>query len=732
MCSQTGVWEQELSFVFAVHNKNMKHNPVSRIPGMRKLWFLLTLPVLWAGVLPATSRADFNEEYEKATKAAIAKVSPSIVQIVTQGGTDLVVVKKGGAVFRKNMGPTTGVILSEDGYIISSAFNFINNPTKILVEVPGKDKAFPAKKIATDKSRMLTLLKVDAKGLPVPEFTPSKELKVGQWALALGRALDQDQNNPPSVCVGIISALDRVWGKCFQADSNTSPINYGGPMVDIRGRVQGIIVPASPRKEGETAGYEWYDSGIGFAVPMDDVLAVLPKLKKGQDLKKGLLGVQMKSGDLYGSRPVIGKVLPKTAAAMAGLKPGDLIEKVDGRSVNRMAQILHALGPKYEGDTIKVTFKRGNEVKTVNVELVGKVTSVANSYMGILPMRDDPKLGVEIRHVYKGSPADKAGLKPGDRIVKYGKGTKGPLRGFKGQFFGQIELYDFLNSASPGEDIRVEVARKEGKKSETLTVTLADFPGSSADDKDTIPEKLPDPATVKKALAPLENGKGQPKPAKVDPPGKKDEPETGLIQITAAGGDHKYFVYVHDDYDPNISHAVLVWFHLPEKNKKADMEAVIDAWSFYCARHNILIVFPITENREGWRPSDSSFVQDVVRDAMNKYTTDRQRVIAHGMGVGGQMAIHMGFAARDLIRGVASTGSVPTKAQQNVPNRRLLFFVVAGDRDPLAKAIAKGQEELRSRRLPTIYREIKGMGRQYLDVQTLEELVRWIDSLDRM
>src|SRR5260370_42706825 len=76
---------------------------------------------------------DLNEQREKAMKAATAKVAPSVVQIITQGGADLVVTGPKGPAFRKALGPTTGVVVSADGYIISSAFNFINNPTTILV-----------------------------------------------------------------------------------------------------------------------------------------------------------------------------------------------------------------------------------------------------------------------------------------------------------------------------------------------------------------------------------------------------------------------------------------------------------------------------------------------------------------------------------------------------------------------------------------------------------------------
>src|SRR6516165_5047539 len=113
--------------------------------------------------VPARARAqDINDLQEKAIKAAVHKVAPSVVQIVTQGGADMIVTSPKGPVFRKALGPTTGVVASADGYIISSAFNFVNEPTNILVSVAGQDKPFIARRVATDRARMLTLLKIDA------------------------------------------------------------------------------------------------------------------------------------------------------------------------------------------------------------------------------------------------------------------------------------------------------------------------------------------------------------------------------------------------------------------------------------------------------------------------------------------------------------------------------------------------------------------------------------------
>src|SRR5919108_4697822 len=101
----------------------------------------------------ASPQDDLNDKLERAMKEAVKKVSPSVVQITTLGGTDMVVTSPKGPIFRKALGPTTGVVVGADGLIVSSAFNFINNPTNILVGVPGHKEPYIAQRIATDRSR---------------------------------------------------------------------------------------------------------------------------------------------------------------------------------------------------------------------------------------------------------------------------------------------------------------------------------------------------------------------------------------------------------------------------------------------------------------------------------------------------------------------------------------------------------------------------------------------------
>lgn len=706
---------------------------------------LRTLVALTAALaFPSWSQAqDVNDASEKAMKAAMLRVAPFVAKIETAGGQE--VVGGGGAPgpggpqagVRKGVGPTTGLVVAADGYVISSSFNFANKPTDIFVSVPGKPRLV-AKVIATDQTRMLTLLKVDLKGLAVPVAVPKAEIRVGQWSLALGRALDTDLKDVPalSVSVGIVSATGRIYGKAIQSDAKVSPVNYGGPLAAIDGRVYGVLVPASPRGETETAGVEWYDSGIGFAIPLEDVYAVLPKLIAGQNLKRGLMGITAKvQEDTYNSPALIGAVSRASAAEKAGILAGDTVTSIDGKPVANFSQVQHALGPKYSGDVLTVKVLRaGKEVEIKGVTLTEAVTSFAAPFLGILPMRDDPDPGVEVRYVYPNSPADAAGLKPGDRLMKLT--PEGVPAEQAAPIAGRDTLIGMMNLLAAGTEVKFAVKRKDGGKTETVALKL----GTPTDD---LAAKLPLPSSAGRALeAPrAEKPKGKAvgplKPADEEKPAakddkKKDEPETGLLQRSNPTLGREYWVYVPANYSKDVAHGVIVWLHRARPIAK-EGDDLAKIFGQFCADHHFILVGPKSRNAEGWVPSETEEVVGDLRAVMGEYTIDKRRVVAHGMGVGGQMAFYLGFNARDLIRGVAVTGSVlGTQPKEPVPGQPLAFFIVGGEQDPLVKEIAEAKPRLAEKKYPVVYRQLKEFGKEYLLDTTLEELKAWLDSLDKI
>jgi S1-C subfamily serine protease/predicted esterase len=704
-----------------------------------------------AAALLATSgsrAADVNEATEKAMKAASAKVAPTVVRIETAGGTEVIGGGKKGppgkGAIRKGTGPTTGLVVSADGYVITSSFNFANRPTDIFVTVPGKPRAV-AKIVSHDQTRMLTLLKIDAKDLAVPVPFPKSGIEIGQWSLALGRTSDPEVDHPPSMSVGIVSATNRIWGKAIQTDAKTSPVNYGGPLIALDGSVYGVIVPASNRAEGETAGVDVYDGGIGFAVPLEDIFAVLPRLKKGEDLKRGLLGINPKTADAYNAAPVIGAIQPDSAAARAGLQVDDKILEVDGKKIPNFSTLQHVLGPKYEGDEINLKVMRGDkEMGFKSVKLIGTSTAYVNAFLGLLPMRDDPGPGVEIRYVYPKSPADVAGLKAGDRIMKIGPAgmMKGPP---PAPIQNRAALLTLLQRLSPGMEITIEVKRKEGDKQVDKTVTAKLVPAS-----DALPEKLP-PSSAGKAI------EGQPKPkdkdakskdpfepgcgsdSEDDDPFKKDDKEkdkpkveTGFMKRNNEALGREYWVYVPKNYDPNKSYGLIVWFHDTTEASK-DGERVSGTFKDVCEDLNFLVVGPKAGGKDGWVPSETEIVMQDVKTVMGQYTIDKTRVVAHGQGNGGQMAFYVGFNVRDVFRGVGTVGAVlGTNPKDNIANQPLSFFICGGDKDPSLKEIKESRDLLIERRFPVVFREMKESGKEYFDAATFTDFVAWLDSLDRV
>ena len=241
-----------------------------------------------------------------------------------------------------------------------------------------------------------------------------------------------------------------------------------------------------------------------------------------------------------------------------------------------------------------------------------------------------------------------------------------------------------------------------------------------------MPEKLP-PASLGKARDPLEGAKK--KDAKSDAEPRKIE--VGLSERNTGDGEHKYWVYVPKDYDPDYTYGVVVWLHLAGRNKKADAKDLVELWSDYCSEHRLILVMPQSQNAEGWIASESDAVIRSVRDAMKTVAVDPLRVVAHGMGVGGQMALHLGMNNRDLFRGVATIGAVPTTIKDNAPNQRIAFWLSSGELDPLVKSISEGRTKLAEKRYSAVFVELPNRGREYLEDGNVRDLVRWIDALDK-
>ncbi len=639
--------------------------------------------------------ADVNAGTEAAIKASVSRVGPSVVRIETSGGRGTV--GTGRTTIRKGDAPTTGLVVSVDGYIITSSFNFADKPSDVFVTVPGRDRQI-AKVVAADTTRMLTLLKIDAAGLTVPEAVPTSAIKVGMWATTCGRALDQELKHPPAVSVGVVSAVGRVWGKLIQTDAKVSPTNYGGPLVALDGRVYGVLVPASPDADGDTAGAEWYDSGIGFAVPLVDILAVLPQLKDGKDLRRGKLGFTPKEPERpYTVAVEVGTVAAESPLDKAGVKPGDVITAVGGKPVANFNRLQHALGPLYEGDRVSLTIRRGDVNRDTTVTLAALVSRQTDSSLGFLPDRTVKGPGVGVRAVEPDGPLDKAGLKVGDRILRVGL-----VGGELADLTGRRELAEIIRRLRPETILSIE--RLRGKDTATVQVTVRAASDKRIDSLAAV-ELTGDPVTV---------------------------PPPGLSHRTNPTTGRKTWVYVPDTLRKGNAPGLLIWLH-PAGKGGQDATAAVEMWKTVAAERGLVLVGPESANPDGWLASEADELLGDVRAVAAECGADPARVAVVGAGAGGRMAVHLAFTARDLIRGAASIGGeLSTRPRELQPGQPLWFVLVAGDSPERRTATAEEAKALREMGYPVTVDEPKGVGENTLDESIIRKLAIWIDSLDRI
>ena len=620
---------------------------------------------------------DTDAQEQAAFRAAVNRVAPAVVQIETVGGME----KVGEVLF--GAGPTTGLVVKKDGYIISSAFNFARKPTSILVRLPNGDRK-PAKLVATDDSRMLVLLKIEVdKPLPVCEIAPRRDMRVGQWTIAVGRTFEMEQ---PNLAVGILSAVDRIWGKALQTDAAVSPNNYGGPLLDVRGRVMGILVPLSPDAAGAVAGMEWYDSGIGFAIPLEHVEQVLPRLKKGEDLHPGLAGVSLKGPNPIISEPIIAACRPKSPAAAAGLKAGDRVVEIDGRPIARAGDIKGEIGRRYAGDKMQFTVLRGKERLQCEVELTAKLEPFQQAFLGILPMRTDEDSGVTVRYVYPKSPAAEAGIAVGDVIVSLdGKPVE-----------DRFELNESIGALEPSNIVEIESRRASTVRK--LKITLA-----------RLPEDLPP-----KTLPPAEHRGAEAAQAPV-----------GATQMKIPEYANEVWTYVPE----GSSRGVVVWLHGPGGY---DWRRLLADWKPLCDRYSLILVAPKPSGSAQWAPGDVALIDRLLTEVTSKYDVDPARIVVHGHQDGGTLAFLSAFHNRDVIRAVAAVEAAPTgPAPETDPLHRLAVYVAMADKSPSAGPIRTAVKAMREMKIPVVVKSLSATPR-YLNVAELAELARWIDTLDRI
>jgi S1-C subfamily serine protease len=286
------------------------------------------------------------------------------------GGTDLFGQQQQGTA------TGSGFVVDKNGTIVTNA-HVVDGASKVTVSLEEGGDQIDAKVEGVDNDSDVAVLKIDPSGkdLTVLPLGDSSKAQVGDPVVAIGNPFGLQR----TVTTGIVSALQRqvnapsgfAISNVIQTDAAINPGNSGGPLINAQGQVIGI------NSQIQTGGGQG-SVGIGFAVPINTVKQLLPKLEAGQTVHHGYLGVVV--GDLTSDQAdhlkvptsdgaLVGRVENGGPADDAGLKKGDVIVAIDGKKISGQADVISTIAAKSAGDTVKVEYYRGSAKHTAEVKL---------------------------------------------------------------------------------------------------------------------------------------------------------------------------------------------------------------------------------------------------------------------------------------------------------------------------------------------------------------------------
>ena len=274
----------------------------------------------------------------------------------------------------EQVGTGSGVIISQDGYIVSNN-HVIDGATEIEITLNNRQK-YKAELIGTDKENDIALLKIDSDlDLPYIPFANSDNLKVGEWVLAVGNPY----NLTSTVTAGIVSAKGRdlqgngnIVDSFIQTDAAVNPGNSGGALVNTRGELVGINTAISS-KTGSFVGYS-------FAVPSNITKKIVDDLLEFGAVQEAILGISIDSRDNNINGVKIGALTDESGAKKGGLKSGDIIKKVNNVKISKFSELRGQLTAKRPGDLVDITVERDGETITKSIKLSRRDSYVSSSF----------------------------------------------------------------------------------------------------------------------------------------------------------------------------------------------------------------------------------------------------------------------------------------------------------------------------------------------------------------
>jgi len=287
----------------------------------------------------------------------------------------------------RERGQGSGFIIDSNGMILTNA-HVVSGADTVLVTL--KDgRTFKGEVRGIDEPSDLAVVKIKGQNLPVAALGNSSEVKVGDWAIAVGNPLGLDN----TVTLGIVSTLNRSSAQVgipdkrldfIQTDAAINPGNSGGPLLNNRGEVIGINTAI--RADGQ---------GIGFAIPIDKAKAIKDRLARGEAIPHPYIGIRMltltpdlaKQSNSDPNSPftvpevngvLVVQIVPNSPAAKAGLHRGDVITEIDGQPVTSAEQLQRAVENSRIGQSLQVTVGRGTQTQQLAVR-PGELRDAARS-----------------------------------------------------------------------------------------------------------------------------------------------------------------------------------------------------------------------------------------------------------------------------------------------------------------------------------------------------------------